>query len=700
MVKFKTFVLVHIFTIPTQNCEENNLWLVPINKKKFSWFLLVLLFILTFQFYPVTRGAIVNFSMIPESGSVGNEVNLYAELTSERGEYLVLFDESIVAQGTASDYQGQVDFIVPQAVQGNHSIIFIDEESGENISSVFTVTPSHSLEVPTLALPKQLQEGDSLVFNVTLHGGFPSTQYSANITVKSPDNASHGYLFSFTTSELGSANSSIVFPQHFSIGTNTNLTGEYLVSFNSTLATASFYIGLTDSVEYHRLQPVKIQASYPAGERVTLTISGGELWHSLNLTADSIGAISSVWVIPSTATVDTYTVTVFSLSNLTVKNPPDVQNFSVPGYPITFTTSDLSKEVVSQVRVQAYENELFITETESNPEGSAILQLEPGSYQINTYYKNESVGEWMNTYVSKNASYNLDCNLTSLRVIVTNEAGVPIPEIEISLSSENWAYYTDINGKVVIHALLPNHNYVLNASRYEYLFNTSTIHKLVIAPFFNVTLIVPIFTSKFQIQDLAGNPINNVVVRLQELMGGTIHEGETDNAGSVTLAGMLGSYTASVLYDDTVLNRTHIELTHNEETLIICNYYALDVNISVIDYFGTPISDLNVTLTPLDFTPQSSKTDSLGIASFDNMFGGVSQLTVCFSSQTTPCYSRTYLVDSTETIEVKLNNLVVINNFRIGLGELVTMITIVLGLTFFLVLEREKFFSIIREKTL
>jgi hypothetical protein len=71
----------------------------------------------------------------------------------------------------------------------------------------------------------------------------------------------------------GIGNATIIYPFDDVPKPHTNYTGTYTVSFNGTLASDTFFIGLTDLAEYHRNDTMKIWAvGYSSYDNVTITI--------------------------------------------------------------------------------------------------------------------------------------------------------------------------------------------------------------------------------------------------------------------------------------------------------------------------------------------------------------------------------------------------------------------------------------------
>ena len=296
--------------------------------------------------------------MNPNTGNVGTLVAITANVTTANGNYEVYFDQDLTASGTSSANSVNATFIVPQTTAGNHNVTVMDVATHDNATATFTVTTSYSLVIPAMAKP--LQENDSIPISVNITGGESGKTYVANITVQAPTNTSYVNVLDVGTSTLGNGTATANYPSDFSAGANTSFVGNYTVLFNTTMGYQTFSVGLTNSTQYHRTQTVNVKAVYEPNENVTLTIAGNNIYDSVNLT-DPSGLINYNWTVPADASIGNYTVSVFSLSGPTVKNPPDVQNFAVPGFAVNITARNLAEESVPNVNIKRLRTETLWT---------------------------------------------------------------------------------------------------------------------------------------------------------------------------------------------------------------------------------------------------------------------------------------------------------------------------------------------------
>ena len=462
----------------------------------------------------------------------------------------------------------------------------------------------------------------------------------------------------------------------------------------------TFFIGLTDSTEYHRHQVVDIKAiGYKEKENVTITISKGEeTLHSETINATSEGKIYANWTIPSNATIGIYTLNITSTFGNTTKNPPDIQNFTVPGFDVNVTTTNLADEPVPNVIVNAFENVTLAANETSNVEGIAFLKLEIGNYTLEAYYKNQKVGVLL-IEITNATALSFPCNLTNLRIHVigiVEGTEIQMPEVNLFLTPENQTpttNITDITGTVVFHSLLPNVSYTINASRYNFPFNVTTVPTLFVnenaVAWYNITIRYPSFTLKVDVLNPNANnqPINNATVKVQELITGLYYERKTNESGKAVFDPLLGKYKIEVYEENGIkLNETSFELFEDKNLTIYCNLYGLVINVKVIDYFGQPISNVNVKLRRAHLT-FSSQTQGDGVATFTNIVGGDMQAYIYLTDQTQPCVVKTFSAEKSTTVVIKIEKYVVLAGFLVETSQFATILIIVVTLIVLVLIE-------------
>jgi len=657
-------------------------------------------------FLPYVRAIGVEIASITPTnhrGKVGDPIRILGTINNTNGLYQIWFHNENVTKANATGNTVSATFSVPKFPGGNYTITLQDVEKDINATSWFYIEPAYYIEAKKLPYPRQLQGGSVVEIWVNVTGGQPNTIYFANVTVKTPPPANETYwalvTLTNTTNTGEGHNVTVVYPTLFNGTPHTNYTGTYTVAFNKTLATSTFFIGLTNSTEYHRLQLVDIKAAgYKPNENVTIkvTFQGKIIDPKASVNATEGGLIAAHWPVPLNASIGTYTVNVTSTSNITRKNPPDIQNFMVPGFDINVTTMNLARETVQNVTIQIFEKEKSVMEANSTSKGLVQMKLEIGNYTGKAFYKGEKVGEqWIN--ITGAVPLDFLCNLTNLKILVTavvDGVEIGIPEAKIYLTRtpplENQTLTTNITGTAVVHNLLPNFTYVLNASRYGVSFNITSILQLPAKDWFNIKIICPIVALEVYVADGQNHTIQDeLMVKVQELMGGLNRQNNTVN-GMALINCAVGKYRIEVYgkrnSNYVKLNETTIILFQKTQLPIVCKLYNLNVSIKVVDYFGQSIPNVNVTLRQeaLQYSPLM---ESSGLATFYNIIGGDLQITVNLPGHSSPCIVTTSYVDSSRVIEIKLEKYVILAGFLVETSYLLTAIIIAATMLLLLLIE-------------
>jgi membrane protein implicated in regulation of membrane protease activity len=665
-------------------------------KQLICLFLMLTSMMLGFSFLPRARAEIAISSINPSSGNVGTQVLVTANLTTTNGTYEITFDGAILKVGNATGNDVNDSFVVPETTYYQHNVGIVDVKTGENATVVFDVLTAYSMNVTVPTPPAQLQEGDSVPIFVNVTGGNSSSTFDAAVSVQTPANVNCTGTVSISTSSLGSGNATLTYPEDFS-DANTSYVGDYAVSLNLASAVETFSVGLTNSTVYHRTQAVSIRAAYAPAENVTLTVSGNGIQNStVNVTADSLGVINySNWTVPATAPIGTYSVSIVSVSGQTVKVPPDIQNFTVPGFAFNVTAKNLAGEAVPNVDVRAFENGASVGNQTTDSNGLVVLTLEIGNYTLQGYSEGVEVGE-SEFLVNGTEAVDFVLNLTdlSIRVVaIVNGAEIGIPEVGVYLLPENLTLATDITGNVVVPSLLPDATYTLNASRYNTSFNVTTLTSLLVGgnlvPFFNVTIGCPSFALQINVFKADGQPFGNATVQVKELLGGIQYDGNTDSNGIVVFKNAtLGEYDVEI-HDSTgkELNSTTVDLFQDQNVTVNCDLFGLNISVTVTDYFGQPFANTNITLQGNGSETVSQRTQANGVVTFDNLVGDSFSISVYLSDQGPPTVVESLHVDGSTTVPIKINRYVLLVGLPVETSQLAIAVIIVLSVLLVLSLE-------------
>src|SRR5712664_3654564 len=211
----------------------------------------------------------------------------------------------------------------------------------------------------------RLQESNTARVLLILNVSTASTvAYAFTWNVKDPSGSVHQATNSTNAGHPASFVESVAYPGKFGSGSSLAYTGVYAVWVNQTqpllvgstgVANGQFQVGLTDSLSYQRLLPVSIKGvNYVPNGNVTVKIAGPggmAAGFPLNKTADTTGLLSYIWTIPVSLLIGDYTLT---LAGAPVKNPADVQSFSV-----TPTNVTISSLIISRTLLQTSQTEDF-----------------------------------------------------------------------------------------------------------------------------------------------------------------------------------------------------------------------------------------------------------------------------------------------------------------------------------------------------
>jgi hypothetical protein len=684
-------------------------------KKKAVTVPLLIALSLTFLFMPLyivsgqTGSMIDYFVPTSQAGKVGDPVRIIGSMDTANGAYQIWFGNKLVASNTSIGYSVDAGFTVPELPGGNYTITLRDVSRNANATKEFSVITAYYVEALVPSPPAQLQEGSSVVLNVTLTGGRPSTVYAANITVMlpAPLNTNYSRLIELSTTQTGTARAQVTYPDAAfqPSGSLTDYAGLYRVYFNLTtlLAEDQFFVGFTDASEYHREQSVTIRAiGYQPNENSTITIKYAQTdanVHSEAVTASSEGVINAAWAVPSNALIGDYNITITPQN--TPKLIPDSQLFTVPGYPIKIRTLNLAGDVVPQILVEALDQATTtLYNGTSGYDGIASVNLEKGNHTIDAFWNGVKVGE-ISSSITGESAFDLTCALTNLKITVQDKSGILIPFVNIDITYQyvttkeglsktgSASGQTDLWGTFVLNSTLLGMSYTINASIYGMVFNTgnNTVSSLPVQPTSEVIILCPSRTLALKILDYNLAAIPNARISLVELTSGIFYGAVTDNAGKVTVEVTFGKYRLRVYADNILLNEIVIEVFSDTQSEIRCSLYNIQVSVAVVDYFGQPIPNAHVVLHGPGTETLSATTQSDGTTKFSNVIGGDMQI-IAYPPGMENSYGAVNLrVEAPTSIQIKMAKYVLLGPFLIETSLLATFIIILAAIILFLSIE-------------
>lgn len=643
-------------------------------------------------------------------GVVAQNVNLQGTVNTKNGAYQIWFGNKLVVSSNSDGYYVNANFTIPELPGGSYSIILQDVAQNVNDTQNFSIIPAYYIKPLVPSSPALLQEGSSVVLDVTLTGGQPNTQYDANITVTlpAPLNTNYSKLITLSsTTQTGTTQAQLTYPDATfqPEGSLTNYTGSYQVNFNETqlLAADQFFVGFTDLSEYHRDQSVTIRAiGYQPDENATITITyakTGANVHSKAVTASSEGIINANWTVPSDALIGDYNITITPQN--TPKLIPDSQLFTVPGYLVKVRTLNLAGDPVTQIMVEALDQ---ATNTRYNStsgnDGIASLNLERGNHAISAFWNDVKVGE-INATITGESAFDLPCELTNLEITVRDKNGNLIPFVNLdityqyvttkeSLSKTGSASgQTSLSGTFTLNSTLTGISYIINASIYGVVFNigNNTVSSLPVQPISKVLILCPSRTLTLKILDYNMAAIPSARVEMSEVTSGLFYVNVTDSSGTVTMEVTFGKYRLRVYTDNILLNEIIIEVFSDIQREIRCSLYNIQVWVTVVDYFAQPIPNVNVQLNGPGIGTRSATTQTDGTTTFSNVIGGNMQI-IAYPTGMENSYEAVNLqIEEPTAIQIKMAKYVLIGPFLIETSVLATCIIIFAVIILFLSIE-------------
>ena len=649
-------------------------------------------------------GQFVNNGSSTLTGPVGYALTLQGTIYNSNSTYDVIFANQIVASGTSQGFYVNANFSVPAVPTGTYALRLRDDVLNTNSTEDdFQVVTSYIIN----AVPSQVQEGNNVVINVGVTGGVANTPYSANVSIVLPSSLSTQYskLVSLgIANQVGNANAQVTYPDSTfqPNGSLTDYSGIYSLNFNQSLAQSQFSVGFLDSSTYHRGQAVTIRAvGYVSGETATLSVSSassGTNLDSESVTAGADGVISKTWLVPSGATVGNYNVTITAHGN--PKAIEDSQSFSINGYAIQVKTVNLAGEVVPQILVQALDGSSNTSyNSTSGANGIASMNLESGTDIFTAFKSGVNIGS-TNITVTGNATLTFQCQLTDLKIKVQNQNSVAMPFVDLAITYQyqpatggsqtgSASGQTDSTGVFTLNSTLTEITYTISASLYTKVFNSgnNTFSNIPAQPVTTIVLLCPNEALTLNVVGYNQQAIPNSRIELVELTNGIFYAATTDNSGSVTSQVSFGMYRARFYKDNILINQTDIPVFGDTRAQVVCSLYGIQVSVRVVDFFGSPISNANVTLNGPATERFSAITKGDGTATFSNVVGGSMQVVAFALGGENNYQSLTLNVDQPTTVQLKIDKYVVLGSLLAPVSSLIAVLVILIGIILLIIVE-------------
>jgi hypothetical protein len=146
-------------------------------------------------------------------------------------------------------------------------------------------------------------------------------------------------------------------------------------------------------------------------------------------------------------------------------------------------------------------------------------------------------------------------------------------------------------------------------------------------------------------------------------------------------------YRARFYKDNILINQTILEVFGATQKQVQCSLYGIQVSVKVVDFFGSPISNANVTLNGPATERFSALTKGDGTTVFDNVIGGDMQV-IAFAPGSQNAYQAIAVtVNQPISIRVTIERYVVLGSLLIPVNSLITVIVILVALILLAIVE-------------
>jgi hypothetical protein len=635
------------------------------------------------------------------TGPVGSSVNVIGTIYVSNGSFQILMGKTVVSSGKADGYYVDVNFTVPELPVGPYALTLTDLGINVNSNKQFTVTTGYAIA----AAPSSVQEGNSLALTVSISGAQSGISYSANVAVVLPNplGTTYSKIVSLgTVSQKGTASAQVTFPDsNFNpVGSVANYAGTYTAYFNQSqnLAQTSFSVNFIDSTSYHRGQTVVLRATgYQPNQAATLNVISavGSTIGTVSVTASAEGLISTSWIVPSDAPIGDCTIRI--TADGVQKAIQDSQTFTVIGYTVKVQTTNLAGQVVPEVALHALDSSTnFAYDATSGSDGMAIFKLEKGTYDIIATWNGVNVGE-TSIVVSGDSTFTIYCQLTNLKITVKSSNGIAMPLVNLNIvyhyqsnggsKTGSASGQTDSSGSFTLNSSLASTTYTIDASIYNQIFNAgnNTVSNLQTQATAQVFIICPTKTVTLSVVGNNQEPIPNARIELVELSNGLFYSAITDSSGLATTQATFGMYRARVYKDNTLINETNVQVFSNSQQQIRCTLFGIQLSVAVVDFFGNPISNANVTLNGPEKLFQVTQSD--GKVTFKDIVGGNIQIIAQASGTKDAYQAMTLTINQPTSVQIKIDRYIALGAMLIPASALITMIIILVAIILFVMLE-------------
>jgi YbbR domain-containing protein len=128
-----------------------------------------------------------------------------------------------------------------------------------------------------------------------------------------------------------------------------------------------------------------------------------------------------------------------------------------------------------------------------------------------------------------------------------------------------------------------------------------------------------------------------------------------------------------------------VQVFSNSQQQIRCTLFGIQLSVAVVDFFGNPISNANVTLNGSEKI--SEVTQSNGKATFNNIIGGNIQIIAQVSGTKDAYQAMTLTVNQPTSVQIKIDRYIALGSMLIPASALITILIILVAIILFALVE-------------
>jgi hypothetical protein len=637
--------------------------------------------------------------LTPNGASPGTQVKVDGTISFSNSSYQIILGKTIVASGTSQGNYVNANFTVPELSTATYPLILRDVAVNVNATSQFTVITGYSVSPASLIT----QEGESIGLNVAVTGGQLGTSYGANIAVTIPSGTTYtSSVILGAPNVKGTASGQVTFPSSSFVPSDasTNYAGTYQVTFNQSLATGQFKVGILNAASYHRGETINIHAvGYQANQAATITVTNaiGTTIDTKPVTSSADGVIDAQWVVSDNAPIGELTLKIVTEGATKMQ---DQQTFTVIGYSVTIQVNNLSDRAIPGAIVQASDltANTAINAT-TNSTGAATFKLEKGTYGLTAYLDGMNIGQ-TDISVTGDGTFTLRCQLTDMTIAVKTASGTAMPFVNLAIKysyqigtisrSGSTLGETGPDGTFTLASTLAGATYTIDASLYNQVFNAqnNTASSPSDQAASLVTIICPARNITLGVTGYDNQAIPQARIELVELSNGLFYSGTSDSTGVAEMQPTFGIYRVRVYKDNVLINQANLQVFNDSNRQMRCTLYGIALSVSVVDFFGSPIPNANVTLN--GSAKISATTQGNGVATFDNIIGGNMQIIAQPHDIQDAAQAITVKVDEPTTVQIKIDKYISVGGMLMQATTLISLVIVLVAVLLFATVEFDR----------